>query len=74
MRITVSIGKGLCKKMWKEYCEKAVEMMNLCLMQYKVQCYVSRNEVLDFSPIVNGTTFIRPDDFMDSMYNLLNNK
>lgn len=74
MCVTVFIGKGLCKKMWRVYCEKAIEMMNLCLKQYEVHCEVSTKEVLDFHPVVDGSTFIRPDDFMESMYNLINNK
>lgn len=73
MSVTISVGKELCRKMWREYCEKAVEMMNLCLKQYDVRCEVSTKEVLDFDPIVDGSTFIRPDDFMESMYNLHNN-
>lgn len=74
MSVLIYVGKGLCKKKWRECCEKAVELMNLCLKQYDVHCEVSTKEVLDFNPIVDGSTFIRPDDFMESMYNLINNK
>ena len=74
MSVTIFIGKGLCKKMWKKYCEKSVEMMNLCVKQYDVHFETNTKEILNFIPQIDGTTFIRPDDFIEPMYNLLNNK
>jgi hypothetical protein len=35
IRVTVSIGKDLCPKKWKEYCELGMNLMNSAVKQYE---------------------------------------
>lgn len=58
MSVTIFVGKGLCQKMWRKYCERSVEMMNLCVKQYDVHFDTNTKELLDFQPQIDGTTFI----------------
>ena len=74
IRVTVSIGKDLCPKKWKEYCELGMNLMNSAVKQYEGEFVSTMLEDVWFCPIVTSSTFIRPDADIEPLYNLFNNK
>ncbi|MCI7555910.1 MAG: uracil-DNA glycosylase family protein [Bacteroidales bacterium] len=69
LRVIIFIGKGYSRKQWNDYCQRAMELLTLCVMQYKA-CFKGWTAELDhFEPQYTDNEFLRPDNLLQPMSN-----
>lgn len=71
MVVTIYVGVLKNHDKWLHACAKAVELMNLCVRQYKAVFRSSLRELPNFAPTYNSLSYIRPDDLLTPFVELI---
>lgn len=73
MVVTIYVGDIEDHNKWLHTCAKAVELMNLCVRQYKAVFRSSLREIQNFAPVYNCLSYMRPDDLLTPFIELIQN-
>lgn len=71
LRVTIFVGRGYSRRQWQHYCQSGMELMTLCVKQYKAYFRQWSDELSFFEPSYNPTEFLRPDNLLQPMSNFI---
>ena len=71
LRVIIFIGKGYSRELWKGYCQRGMELMTLCVRQYKACLRGWTTELDHFEPQYTDTEYLRPDSLLQPMSNFI---